>query len=72
MVKKGDVLFLMDKKPFQTQVNAVQAALEKQQAALGERPPELGPCAKPLSELNALSQKDLDDATASFKQAAQL
>jgi membrane fusion protein (multidrug efflux system) len=34
IVKKGTVLFVMDKKPFQTQVNAAAAALARQKASL--------------------------------------
>jgi membrane fusion protein (multidrug efflux system) len=65
MVKEGQVLFTMDTRPFETQVAAQAAALAKQQAALEvaranyER-------TKPLTAQNALSQKDLDDATGQF------
>lgn len=66
MVKTGQVLFLMDKKPFQTQVDAAQAALSRQKAALENARLNLERV-KPLSKLNALSQKDLDDATGSYE-----
>jgi membrane fusion protein (multidrug efflux system) len=66
LVKRGDVLFLMDEKPFQAQVNAFQAALERQEAALENARLNLGRV-KPLRELNALSQKDLDDANSAFQ-----
>lgn len=66
IVKKGQVLFLMDEKPFQVQVNAAEAALEKQQAALENARLNLARV-KPLSKLNALSQKDLDDAESAFQ-----
>jgi membrane fusion protein (multidrug efflux system) len=65
MVKEGQVLFVMDKKPFQTQVDAAQAALSRQEAALETARLNLNRV-KPLSELNALSQKDLDDANGSY------
>lgn len=68
MVKAGQVLFEMDKKPFQTQVNAAQAAVEKQKAAL-ENAKRNFERVKPLAEQNALSQKDLDDATGAFQSA---
>lgn len=66
MVKEGQVLFLMDQKPFQTQVEAAKAAVEKQKAALENARRNLARV-KPLAEQNALSQKDLDDATGTFQ-----
>ncbi len=65
MVKTGQILFLMDKKPFQTQVDAAKAALARQEAALETARLNLDRV-KPLARLNALSQKDLDDATGMF------
>ncbi len=65
-VKSGQVLFLMDKKPFQVQVDEYAAALERNKAAMEtarlnfER-------TKPLTAKNALSQKDLDDATGAYE-----
>lgn len=65
-VKAGQVLFLMDKKPFQVQVDGYAAALERNKAAMEtarlnfER-------TKPLTARNALSQKDLDDATGTYE-----
>jgi len=67
VVKAGQVLFQMDPKPFQAQVDAAQAALERQQAAALVAQQNLART-KPLAQQNALSQKDLDDATG---QAAQ-
>ena len=67
VVKNGQVLFQMDPKPFQAQVDAAQAALERQQAAALVAQQNLART-KPLAQQNALSQKDLDDATG---QAAQ-
>lgn len=66
LVKKDDVLFLMDKKPFQAQVDAAQAALDRQKAALETARLNLARV-KPLAEYKALSQKDLDDAKGSFE-----
>lgn len=65
-VKKGQVLFVMDKKPFETQVNAAKAAVARQEAALETARLNLARV-KPLAALNALSQKDLDDATGTFE-----
>lgn len=66
MVKKGQILFLMDEKPFQTQVDAAKAAVAKQEAALENARLNLARV-KPLAQLNALSQKDLDDATGTYQ-----
>ncbi|HEV8051261.1 MAG TPA: efflux RND transporter periplasmic adaptor subunit [Parachlamydiaceae bacterium] len=65
-VKAGQVLFIMDKKPFETQVNAAKAAVARQEAALETARLNLARV-KPLTALNALSQKDLDDATGTFE-----
>ncbi len=65
LVEKGQVLFIMDKKPFQTQVDVLQAAVKRQEAALETARLNLARV-KPLSEQNALSQKDLDEANGTF------
>ena len=67
VVKAGQVLFQMDQKPFQAQVDASQAALERQQAAMQVAKQNLDRT-KPLAAQNALSQKDLDDATGQYAQ----
>ncbi len=61
IVKEGDVLFLMDKKPFQAQLDAMQGALGQQQARLQTARANLARI-RPLAAQNAVSQKDLDDA----------
>ena len=61
MVKDGQILFQMDPKPFQVQLNQAKAALAKQEAANETARLDLARV-KPLTEQNALSQKDLDDA----------
>lgn len=66
IVKKGDILFIMDKKPFEAQVAAAQAAVERQEAAHETARLNLKRV-KPLAKLNALSQKDLDDAIGSYE-----
>jgi membrane fusion protein, multidrug efflux system len=68
-VKAGQVLFLMDKKPFQVQLEGAQAVLLRQQAAMETARANLARV-KPLAEQNALSQKDLDDATGQYEAAA--
>lgn len=69
VVKTGQVLFRMDQKPFQAQVDAQNAALQRNQAALEVAKQNLART-KPLAQLNALSQKDLDDAQGQYEQAA--
>jgi len=69
VVKAGQVLFQMDQKPFQAQVDAAAAALQRQQAAMEVAKANLART-KPLAAQNALSQKDLDDATGQFQQTS--
>lgn len=66
IVKEGQTLFLMDQKPFKVQVDQAEAALAKQKAAMETARANLARV-KPLAQLNALSQKDLDDATGQFQ-----
>ncbi|MCB1704151.1 MAG: efflux RND transporter periplasmic adaptor subunit [Halioglobus sp.] len=68
-VKAGQVLFEMDKRPFQAQVNGAAAALQRNMAALEVARANLART-KPLVEQNALSQRDLDDARGQFEQNA--
>jgi membrane fusion protein (multidrug efflux system) len=67
VVKTGQVMFQMDPKPFQAQVDAAQAAVERQKAAAVVAKQNLDRT-KPLAQQNALSQKDLDDATGQYEQ----
>ena len=69
VVKEGQVLFQMDPKPFQVQLAQMKAALTRQGAALEMARLNLART-KPLTEQNALSQKDLDDATGQYQSAA--
>jgi membrane fusion protein (multidrug efflux system) len=69
VVKEGQVLFLMDKKPFQVQVNGYTAALARQKASFETARMNLERT-KPLAEKKALSQKDLDDAVGRYESAA--
>ena len=69
VVKAGQVMFQMDQKPFQAQLDAQQAALARNQASLDVAKANLART-KPLAEQNALSQKDLDDAQGQYDSAA--
>ena len=68
-VKAGQVLFEMDKRPFQAQVDGAAAALQRNEAALEVARANLART-KPLVEQNALSQRDLDDARGQYEQSA--
>ncbi len=68
-VRVGQVLFEIDSKPFKVQVDQAAAALAKQEAALAVARSNLERT-KPLAAADALSQKDLDDATGQFQSAA--
>jgi membrane fusion protein (multidrug efflux system) len=61
IVDKGDVLFQMDRKPFEAALSAARAELQAQQARLGTASANLKRVG-PLAAEDALSQKDLDDA----------
>jgi len=69
IVKAGQTLFLMDQKPFKAQLDQAKAALALQEAALDVARKNLARV-KPLAAANALSQKELDDATGQFQSAA--
>lgn len=68
VVKEGQTLFMMDQKPFIVQLDQAKAALARQEAAFEVARKNLTRV-KPLTEANALSEKDLDDATGQFESA---
>jgi len=61
IVNKGDVLFQMDRKPFEAALSAAQAEMQAQKARLETASANLKRVG-PLAAEDALSQKDLDDA----------
>jgi membrane fusion protein (multidrug efflux system) len=69
VVKEGQVLFQMDAKPFQVQLAQAAAALARQEAALETARLNLVRT-EPLVAQQALSQKDLDEATGRYQSAA--
>jgi membrane fusion protein, multidrug efflux system len=69
IVNEGQTLFVMDQKPFKVQLEQAKAALARQQAAFDVARQNLTRV-KPLVAANALSQKDLDDATGQFQSTA--
>jgi membrane fusion protein (multidrug efflux system) len=69
LVKEGEVMFRMDPKPFEVQLAAAKSALAEQKARLWTAQANLKRV-KPLAAANAVSQKDLDDATGRVNSAA--
>jgi len=68
VVKDGQLLFQLDPKPFQAQLQAARGELQSQQARLKTAQSNLGRV-KPLAEQNALSKADLDRAQGEFDNA---
>ncbi len=63
-VKKGDVLFVLDKKPFLENLSAAKGSLAESQAALKKYEADVARLT-PLVEKKAVPQQDLDNARAS-------
>ena len=68
VVKEGQTMFLMDQKPYKTQVVAARAALANTEAQLWTAQSNLNRI-KPLVELDAASKSDLDNAIGAVKSA---
>jgi membrane fusion protein (multidrug efflux system) len=64
-VKTGQVLFEIDPLPYQAALAQAQATLAQAQAAKAQAEQDLAR-ARPLSQLDALSQRELDAAVAAF------
>jgi len=69
LVKTGQLLFQIDPRPFQASLDSAKAALAQQEAQLTRARQTLARV-KPLAKQNAVSQQDLDNATASELAAA--
>lgn len=65
-VKQGDVLFLIDKKPFIERLAAANGMLSESMAALRKYETDVARL-KPLYEKNAIPKQDLDNAMASVE-----
>jgi RND family efflux transporter MFP subunit len=65
-VKQGDLLFELDKKPFQERLAAANGALAEAHAALNKYEKDVARL-KPLAERRAIPQQDLDNAEASVE-----
>lgn len=67
-VKQGQVLFVLDKKPFEAAVNAARAAVDIRKSQLFTAKAALDRI-RPLAEQNAASKSDLDNAVGNYKTA---
>jgi membrane fusion protein, multidrug efflux system len=65
LIKSGQLMFELDRKPFQAQLDAARGALQSQQARFATAESTLARV-KPLAAQNALSQSDLDKAQGEF------
>jgi membrane fusion protein (multidrug efflux system) len=68
LVQKGSLLYTIDDQPFVNSVDAAKAEVARTQTQMENKRSELERV-KPLAEMNALSQRDLDDANASYTSA---
>ena len=68
VVKAGQVLFLMDQKPFRAQVSAAQGEVANREAQLWTAKSNLDRI-KPLAEQDAASKSDLDNAIGAVQSA---
>lgn len=65
LVQKGSLLYTIDDQPILTQIDAAKADVARNQAIVVNKKSELDRV-KPLTEMNALSQRDLDNAVAAY------
>jgi membrane fusion protein (multidrug efflux system) len=65
LVDKGTLLYTIDDQPFVNQVDAANAEVGRTKTLMANKKADLDRV-KPLAEMNALSQRDLDAATAAY------
>ncbi len=68
LVQKGSLLYTIDDQPFVNELDAAKAEVARTQTLMENKKAELGRV-KPLAEMNALSQRDLDYANANYEAA---
>lgn len=66
MVEVGQVLFQIDPKPFEAQLNAAKAELNQQKARMVTAKANLDRI-EPLTKQNAVAKKELDDALGNYR-----
>jgi len=64
-VKKGDLLYTIDQRPFEARIVEAQARLAQAKTQLANADADLKRI-RPLAEMNAVSQRDLDSAVARY------
>lgn len=69
LVEEGQVMFQMDRKPFEAMLQAAVAEQSQQQASLTNARANLDRV-RPLAKTNAVAEKDLDEAESAFRSAA--
>ena len=69
MVDVGQVLFQIDPKPFQAQLNAARAELNQEEARMVTAKANLDRI-EPLAKQNAVAKKELDDALGNYRSTA--
>jgi membrane fusion protein (multidrug efflux system) len=69
LVREGQVMFQMDRKPFEAQLQAARAELAQQQARLANAESNLTRI-RPLAEKNAVAKRELDDALGIYRSSA--
>ena len=65
-VKKGDLLYSLESQPFKEKVAAQRSAVAEQKTFLAKAKGDLDRI-RPLAEINAVSQSDLDEAVAAYE-----
>ncbi|HQR54224.1 MAG TPA: efflux RND transporter periplasmic adaptor subunit, partial [Burkholderiales bacterium] len=68
LVRTGQPMFLMDRKPFEAALQQAKGELAQRQAQLDTAKANLTRI-RPLAEQNAVSKKDLDDAVGAYQSA---
>jgi membrane fusion protein (multidrug efflux system) len=68
LVRAGQAMFLMDRKPFEAALQQARGELAQRQAQLDTAKANLARIG-PLAEQNAVSKKDLDDAVGTYQSA---
>lgn len=66
LIQKGSLLYTIDDQPFINKLDASKAQVARAQTLMENKKSELGRV-KPLAEMNALSQRDLDYARADYE-----
>ncbi|MFI5156457.1 MAG: efflux RND transporter periplasmic adaptor subunit [Chitinophagales bacterium] len=68
LVQKGSLLYTIDDLPAKTRIDAAESNLARAKTMMENKKADLNRI-KPLAEMNALSQRDLDAATAAYQSA---